>query len=281
MKRPALKIYDPDKVPQKEPSVKVEPQVASETASVKVEGKKDNFIPLADLPSNYRFYDPEVEILARPMTVSEVKLLASMNEENADYIISDVISRTVKGIDVSDILRADKYYILFWLRANTYKSAGYEIDFRCPHCGKDSHYDFTVSVFDVTYVKEDTKDFNEVTLPESGTKIVLKFLRMKDEKRMKDFLSMSEKGGRVYDRDLLELAASIDSINGNKKSIRENYEFVDALSPVDFSFIVSYLDSTVFGISNQVQATCGHCREVSPVAIRFREEFFIPKFKFR
>lgn len=282
--KPKLKMYDPGEVPSKETKASEVPQGVSLGNLVKpqaTEGpKKDNYVPLDDLPSLYRFYGLEDRILARPMTVSEVKQLASMNEENADYIVSDIVSRTVKGIDTSEILRADKYYILFWLRANTYKSAGYDIDYQCPHCKKMSNYKFDVSVFNVTYVKETVNDLSPITLPESKDTLAIKFLRIRDEKRIKDFLSMAERAGRTYDREILEIAATLGSINGAAKSIRENYEFVDALNPVDFSYLMSYLEDITFGISNTVKATCSLCGEVSPVAIRFREEFFIPKFKF-
>lgn len=282
-------MYDPDELPlrgepkeTKPTEVKKSEEKPSVTkgADVKVE-KKENFIPMDDLPSLYRFYPPGTSIEARPLTVSEVKQLASINEENAEFVINDIISRSTRGIDFNSILSVDKFYILFWLRANTYKSAGYETEYQCSHCGKDTNYHFNVSVFDVVYVREDHKDYNTINLPSGGDTLVMKFLRLEDEKRIRDFLSMAQRNNRKYDPDLLELAASIDSINGNKKSLRENYEFVDSMDPENFAYLMSYVDDTIFGVSSTIKASCAFCGEVSPVAIRFQKEFFIPKYKLR
>ncbi len=92
---------------------------------------KSNYLPIEDLPSKYRLYPEGTKILARPLKVDEVKLLASMDENNYNFVMNDILKRTVKGIDVNDILVDDKHFIIFWLRANTYKNSGYELEFFC------------------------------------------------------------------------------------------------------------------------------------------------------
>ena len=57
--------------------------------NVKIEENIDekNYLPIENLPSKCRFYPENVKILGRPLNVKEVKLLASMNESNYDFMI--------------------------------------------------------------------------------------------------------------------------------------------------------------------------------------------------
>ncbi len=56
-----------------------------------------NYLPIDILPSKYRLYAPNAKILARPLNVLEVKLLASMNEDNYEFVINDILKRTTKA----------------------------------------------------------------------------------------------------------------------------------------------------------------------------------------
>ena len=104
--------------------------------------KEENYHEITDLPSKYRLYPKGTKIFARPLKVLEVKALASINEDNANYIINDTLSKTIQGITIDDLVVADKLYLVFWLRANTYRESGYVVDFYCRHCESESTYEF-------------------------------------------------------------------------------------------------------------------------------------------
>jgi T4 bacteriophage base plate protein len=279
-----MKFIDED---DDKPLKKKGPEPKIEISEHSDESPKDeragNYLPILEgLPSEYKFYPKSKKIFARPLSVSEVKLLASMNEENYDYVINDILAKTTKGIPVEDILKADKYFLLMWLRANSYRHPGFKLDFKCQNknCGKNSHYNFDIEVLDVIPCQPDFNEPMEVHLPQVGNVLSLKYLRIKDEKKMNDFLKAVKAGSKVYDVEFLEIAAYIETVDGSAKTLKERYEFVENMTPVDFAYLLSYIDSKTFGISNTISAVCGHCREVTPVEIRFRPEFFIPKYKF-
>jgi hypothetical protein len=73
-----------------------------------------NYWAINGLPSNYLLYPKGTQILGRPLKVLEVKKLSSINEENADFIINDILKRTIKGINIDNLLVADKLFIILW-----------------------------------------------------------------------------------------------------------------------------------------------------------------------
>ncbi len=239
-----------------------------------------NYLPIESLPSNYKLYPPNTKILARPLTVLEVKLLASMDENNYNFIINDILKRTTKGIDVDDLLVADKHFIIFWLRANTYKNSGYEIDFYCEACSKNSKYNFDLDVLDVAYISDDASEEKEKVLPTSQDKISLKFKRIKDENKVMGFIKQAKNAITKYDDEIIDIASSINKINGEEMSLLNKYEYIEKMHPVDFSYLISYLDTIMFGVKEQVNAICNDCKAVTPIGVTFRPEFFIPKYQF-
>ena len=40
------------------------------------------------------------------------------------------------------------------------------------------------------------------------------------------------------------------------------------------------IKAKLFGVKENINAKCGKCGEENPLGISFRQEFFIPKFKF-
>lgn len=244
----------------------------------KVEETKENFLPVLGLPSKNKFYS---QLLARPLNVKEVKLLASMNSDNYDFIINDIIKKTVKGVKVEQITIGDKYFIIFWLRANTYKNSGYELDFECKSqkCNKVSTYNFELNSLDVQYIRDDFDENKEIELPLSKDKFSILCKRISDENKVSEFIKMSDKSITKYDEEILDIASNIKTVKGETLSLMKKYEYVESMHPEDFSYLISYIDSMSFGVKDRVNAVCNNCKEVTPVGVSFRPEFFIPKRK--
>jgi hypothetical protein len=106
----------------------------------KKEEPKENVFFIEDLPSKYKLYPEGTKLYGRPLNVREVKKLSALNEHNFDIIIKEVLSTAITGYPISDILSGDKLYLIFWLRANTYKDARFVTPFICDECGKQSEY---------------------------------------------------------------------------------------------------------------------------------------------
>lgn len=272
-----MKIVDVDDNISNVPQNGVEIKESTKTNS---ELETGGYWEVNDLPSRYYFYPEGTKIYARPLNVSEVKSLSRMDIDNSDTIINKVLMAAVKGIDHSQILTPDKFYLILWLRANTYRDSGYEISFKCPHCLTKSSYNFTVDALDIIYAKDNTLDGRVLTLPESKKKVKIKLKRILDEKRIEEFSKMIKNTGREIDMEEVEYAAIISEVDGVNMSLLNSIKFISSISPIDFSYIDSYMEHINFGVSEKVRAVCNNCKEETPQGVTFQKEFFLPKHSF-
>lgn len=256
-------------------------QSASEAASytpIKDEVSAVNgFHYIDELPSKYKLYPDDTKIYARPLKVLEIKTLSTINENNINSVINSVLSKTIKGIDVGDLLVADKLYLIFWLRANTYKDSGFVVDFDCTSCQEDSTYEFEINNLDVEEIKDDYDPEKAVTLQYSGDSIKWSQIRVKDENNVKDFVAKHRNSMMKFDDEVLGVANLITTINGEKKSMLQKYEYLVAMSPLDYTYLESYIRNYELGINPVMNVKCAKCGGISPVAVSFRRSFFIPR----
>jgi len=241
---------------------------------------KSNMFPIEGIPTDYRLYPVNTKIYGRPLTVKEVKLLAGMNDTNYAFIISEILQNAISGIDINELYVADKLYILFWLRANTYKNEGYSTEYVCSHCGAKNHYLFTMDKLTVVTLTD--KEFdpnNEIKLLNVEDTITINFPKVKDENKVNQMIKMNKN----LDEDILSMASMIKTINGQEMSLKYVYEYLNQLSVEDFAFIKSYLEEFDIGISPVIPAKCSNevCGEENLMEVRFQPEFFLPKYQHR
>jgi len=77
--------------------------------------------------------------------------------------------------------------LIYWLRANTYKENGYELEFKCGECKKFSTYNFTLDTLNIKTLTEEefVKLESDIELPISKMKMKFKLLTVKDEKEIR------------------------------------------------------------------------------------------------
>jgi len=245
---------------------------------------KTNMFPIEGLPTDYKLYPEGTMIYGRPLTVKETKLLAGMNESNFSFIINEVLQNTITGIQVDELYVADKLYILFWLRANTYKNEGYSTEYICQHCGTKNRYMFTMDKLNIVSLSE--KDFdvdNELSLLNRDDKLRICFPKVKDENKVSHMLRMNKNNAQQLDEEILSMATMVKTINGEEMSLKYVYEYLNNLTPEDFSFIKSYMDDIEIGVSPVIPVACSNqtCQEENLIEVRFHSEFFLPKYNHR
>ena len=198
------------------------------------------FFPITDLPSKYKLYPEGTVIYGRPMRVLEVKQLSMMSEENSFSIVNNIIRSCVRGMKVEDILLADKMYILFWLRANTYKDPGYTVDFGCTKCNQPSKYYFNLDVLSIEYIKDENIEQLPIVLPSKGDKVLLHYQTIGDSIEVENLKSKALGNKLVeYDDDILSLASSIVTINEKVMTLEQKYKYIISLEPSDYAALVS------------------------------------------
>jgi len=281
------------KVKAGEPIVR-EPEMPEPTVSQPVNANvaqtvKASFIPgqasnanywkIDGLPSKGKFYPEGSEILGRPMKVLEVKKISSMGEENGDFVINDIVRRCVTGIDTNDLYVADKLYIIFWLRANTYRDSGYIIPFMCPKCEKKSEYHFEVDNLEVKFIEDDFSPNKEITML-NGDKVSFDYLKIKDEIFIDRFKELNSQMVGEIDDELLAMSQMIKSINGKQPTLLQKYNWIIGVEPGDYSYLKTYMEKKGMGMKPFVNIECKECGGTAPVGVSFREEFLIPEYKF-
>lgn len=245
---------------------------------------KTNMFPIEGLPTEYRLYPVGTTIYGRPLTVKETKLLAGMNEVNFSFIINEILQNAITGIDIDELYVVDKMYILFWLRANTYKNEGYSTEYICQHCGAKNKYMFTMDKLNVISLSEKEYDpDNELKLLNCDDTIKICFTKVKDENKVLQMMKMSKNNSQQLDEEILSMATMIKTINGEEMSLKYVYEYLNNLTAEDFSFIKSYIDDIEIGVSPVIPVSCSNqtCQEENLIEVRFHSEFFLPKYNHR
>ena len=237
-----------------------------------------NYYLIEGLPSKGKFYPEDTKIYGRPLKVLEVKQLSSINESNADNIINSILKRTIRGIDVNEILVADKLFIIFWLRTNTYRDSGYAMKFDCSFCSKEASYEFTL---DKLGIKEISDAFNidklKFKLKGCGVDLEFGFPRVKDEKIAEEFKNNYSTVIKDLDEDIVGICVLLKSIAGEYKNMLERYNFIVSMNPSDYAYLISYITKWSFGVKPFVSVTCEHCGGVANLGVSFQGEFWIPE----
>ena len=243
--------------------------------------KKDNFWQIKDLPSKFKLYPVDTIIKGRLLKVLDIKLLSTIDEDNFNDIINDVLKRNIIGIDINELTVPDKMYIIFWLRANSYKESGYEINFDCIKCKKPATYNFSLDCLNVLYIKDGFNVNKTITLPMCGDKLSFTYLRIKDELNVEKFINKYETNIVKYNKDILNIATVMTTVNGEEKVLQEKYDYlVDLKEPADYGYIEAYLKHIDIGISPILNVTCNNCGGSALSRVTFRGDFFTPSYNF-
>ena len=252
-----------------------------ETPKVVEQKLEDNFFPIDDLPSRYKLYPEGTKIFGRSLKVSEVKKLTTMNENNFNAILKDILTATLRGIDIDDICVADKVYIIFWLRANTFRNSNFVAKYTCEHCETKNEYKFDLDSFDIEYLPEDY-DKNEFDLLNSDKKLTLDILRIRDENKVKAFQENLKNSFGKIDDEVLAMASTIKFVDGSAVSLRQACEFIQSLEndPEDYAYLHSKILEMDFGVIPEIKHVCKKCSQVNKIPVSFRPEFFLPRYKF-
>jgi len=266
------------KAAQATPDIEVTAPPQSVAMTIKPEDNT-NYWEIDDIPTKYKLYPDGTKIMARPLKVIEIKKLTSINSENADDLVNDILRKSIRGIDVNEIYSADKMYLILWLRANSFRDNKYVVTFDCEVCSKETSYHFDINNVIVNYINDDY-DPNETLTLSNGDVLTFKLLQIKDELGIKSFnlkhRSTFEKTGEEVDDELLSISFMIDTINGKKENPIHLYNYLLNMDPGDFAAMTTILSNNNIGIDSNINVTCTECGGESIVGLMFHPDFFLP-----
>jgi hypothetical protein len=261
-----LKVEDLDKTKK---TVKKTPKKKS------VETPPDGYFLIEGMPSKGKLYPKGTKIYSRPLKILEVKQLSSMTEFNFNMVINSVLKKTVKGIDIADLLVTDKLFIIFWQRANTYKGDFFSVDFECERCSTTAKYDFEIGNLQLDDLSDDYDPDKIIEVPDSKKKINLNQLTVKDERLVDNFL---EANSDDYDVDMLTIASIINTIDEKDMSLKDKYDMLIDLSVLDNLIIDKEYRTHEISVKPTMIVTCKNCGGKAETPITFRPDFFLPEY---
>jgi hypothetical protein len=260
----------------------------------------DNYykIDMNDLPTRGKLYDDK-SIYLRNFKVIEIKRLSTVDEETANDVINDVMSKLVKGVDFDVIAAVDKVALLFYIRMNTFPDPRYKVNFACTNsvsdgeggqkeCAHGNKLFFTANDLEINQVEETfTPNDLKFSLP-NGDEILWRFPVVSDEKGVLvavdktkiEFENSTEYKDVVVDTDIISYSYVIESINNRPLSVMEKYLYItEVLSPQDFVVLTNEMNNKFdIGVNTMVKTTCQQCGGRVSVPVMFSPEFFLPEY---
>lgn len=242
--------------------------------------KKDTYLLTIHLPSKGKPY-PDNPELAGPINIS---MLTTKDEKrlygsNVEGALSDLVKEcTDPSVDPDLLTVPDLDYILWNLRIHTYGDQ-YSTKHQCPVCGHSHEYfysllDMPVATLDDDFVLPMTLD----PLPISGDVLEVTFLTNKDiakiDKIVKERVSRNPKLSEQAERDVLAIASTVKSINGESKSTPEVESYLNDLFAKDSSFIEHKLGKVEYGYQYRITQDCPNCNSTIEVPVYMTSNFF-------
>ena len=227
------------------------------------------------LPSRFIPYEVE-ELKLRPLNIGEVKKVQSILEGSSDTSLVTVVEGAIDGIPAKEFTRPDFWYILAWLRVNTFKATPVTLNWKCSSCGASNTKKYDLTDSQVVEAPEDMVTVMSVKLP-NGDTVRLDQARVGDElsayKYVENTQVDSNKKITSEDTYLVELAISLDE---PLKSLPEKIEYLNTLSAEDLLYIEARQENYGYGMKSTSTGTCKECESEDQIRYRFRVQDLIP-----
>lgn len=235
------------------------------------------------LPSRGKFPGVPERITWRAMSLMDEK--QRLASQGISGIVDLIGNCTVEpeGFDPYCLSRFDCDFAMMKLRIVSHGPM-YNVEVRCPHCGKLIKEAINLDELPVKEVEDDFSPVFEMgPLPTSGDILKVKMLVMGD---LRD---IDEEARRVSAKfpdypgnpaDVLSYIYKIQEVNGEKlpftrlKTYVENMPVSDSVY-FDQAYEEAYSD---YGVDTQLAFVCDNCRQSFTKFMPLNEEFFRPKY---
>ena len=250
------------------------------------------FTPV-DLPSKGKYYQhlPGLKdgiIYIREYSAQEEALLAHMNRDNVHLVLNSMLDSCMRldGFKAEDLTTEDAFYLLVWLRANSYGPT-YDIEVTCPHrdCAQEDTYSVNLSNLVVSYLTdEDPREPVTVTTPKTQLQVEVVCMRRGVEVQAQRRATQLKQMKGLYKgeiNDLLKRAYSIKRVvmpNGQETSDRLEIEdlILKYLPAADSLVIDQAIEGFTHGVDVNIQLACTSCNREIFTVVPPGPEFFRP-----
>tara|TARA_R100000231_G_scaffold134825_2_gene108758 strand:+ start:842 stop:1597 length:756 start_codon:yes stop_codon:yes gene_type:complete len=221
----------------------------------------NNSVTVTELPSKGKFYKNFQGVEVSPLTFTDEQRILNSRGDGED-IVSKLLEKTVRGVEIEDLLSMDKMYLLMRLRELSYGDM-YEFNITCNSCTTDIKTSLKLSEhLNMNQVEDDLMDPREIVLPKLKAKVLVRFPRSKEEK----FLTGGE-------HTLKNIFRFIVSINGNQDPVFIN-QAIKRLHLMDIKTIINEVTKGEYGIDPRFYFECPECSHTETMAIPMDVGFF-------
>lgn len=239
-----------------------DPSSQREKALEELFGKvKDASMIVTDLPSRGRFYTDFESIKISPLKFLDEQLILTGKDADKD-IVTELLEKTVEGINVSEILLIDKNYLLMKLREVSYGD-DYEFSVVCRNCNHESRSKIELSKqLNMTQIPDDFDDPRTITLPKLGVDVVVRLPRNREERYFAD-----------TETSYKNLYRFVVSLNGNKDPVFIS-QAINRMEIADVKRIYKEITTNPYGIDPRFVFKCGKCKHKETLAVPIDSDFF-------
>lgn len=234
-----------------------------------------------DLPSKFIPY-AEKELWVRPFNIGEVKKLQPILRGASKLGILDLLKGVI-SIDPKDLLQGDFWFILAWLRINTFRNAPIGLDWVCPSCGNHNTLNYDPLTAEIIELDSNYKEPAKLSLP-SGQVIPVRLSRMGDEIKARDYvktvLNKTDLELTAEDLFIPELAMTIC----DGQSFDKRIKLLESLEPEDLMIVKDFEQVYTCGLKLLTTDKCSEevCGFVNDkIRLVFRVEDLIPEGGYR
>jgi len=210
-----------------------------------------------DLPTRGLMYPKNIKIKIRSMTVLEVKFLSTMLPETATSVCNELLEKCtiLEGMEFEDLYLADRMYLIFWIRLNSFTSkTGYTI--RIPECsGCGQPIEESISLEQIKFAHIEKPFIDSVYLQDTGKTFKLSLPKYKDS-------------GIITNDEIEDIALYIDEDSMN---FEEKVDFITNISAYDYVTLKSIIDENYCGVKNNFVIVCENCHQAHPVQLTIND----------
>jgi len=222
---------------------------------------KDASMTITDLPSRGKFYTDFESIKISPLKFLDEQLILTGKGLEKD-IVTELLEKTVEGIDVNEILLMDKNYLLMKLREVSYGD-DYEFSIVCRNCNHESRSKIELSKqLNMSQIPDDFEDPRTIKLPKLGVDVVIRLPRNREERYFSD-----------TETSYQNLYRFIVSINGNTDPVFIS-KAINLMEIADVKKIYKEITNNPYGIDPRFVFKCGKCKHKETLAVPIDSDFF-------
>lgn len=245
------------------------------------------------LPSRYAPYSVK-SIKVKPLTNADIKVLINAEQDSTSNAVVDVFRRRIEGISLEELTVGDFWYVMYWIRYNTFIDQPMPVPWVCPEHACSTKNISSLTEGDLTTI-ELPESFVEpfvVVLPQERGELLVRLPRFGDDAAADEYLLKKKKesdalkridresyhidaGDKVFVMTALTLEHTINPTTGQIMPLDERVKFVmEYLTPNDLYILGQEVKKYNHGVQNVATFKCAGCGKEQKVRFRLSMQAF-------